>query len=256
MQTTNDFRLDDKNIIITGASSGIGRQCAIIASKYGARVILVARNKEKLEETLSLMNQMEKHVICVADIMDFVATEEALKILMTTVGKMHGLIHAAGISTTLPLRNISSSKMDDYFKTNVYGGIQLSRILTKPAYLDENGASIIFITSVMGVVGEVGKTIYSLTKGALVAGSKSMALELACKKIRVNCVSPGVVVTPMSSSAVYTQDEASLEKVTKLHPLGLGNPDDIANACLFLLSDASRWITGTNLIVDGGYTAK
>ena len=256
MQNPNNFRLDNKNVIITGASSGIGRQCAITASNHGARVVLVARNKSKLEETLSLMDQPEKHLICVTDIMDFVATEEALKSVMATVGKMHGLLHAAGISTTLPLRNISSSKMDDYFKTNVYGGIQLSRILTKPSYLEENGASIIFITSVMGVVGEVGKTIYSLTKGALVSGSKSMALELAPKKIRVDCISPGVVVTPMSSSAVYTQDEASLEKITKLHPLGLGNPDDIANACLFLLSDASRWITGTNLIVDGGYTAR
>lgn len=256
MHIIDTFKLDNKNIIITGASSGIGRQCAIAASQLGASVILMARNTEKLQETLSLMNRPELHLICSVDIMDAEKMEAAIKTIMTSVGKMHGLIHCAGISTTLPLRNISPAKMEEYFKTNVYGGINLSRILTKPAYLSEQGASIIFITSVMGVVGEIGKTIYSLTKGALVAGSKSMALELASKKIRVNCISPGVVVTPMSNSAVYTRDESSLEKITNLHPLGLGAPEDISNACMFLVSDAARWITGTNLIVDGGYTAR
>jgi NAD(P)-dependent dehydrogenase (short-subunit alcohol dehydrogenase family) len=212
MFTSNPFQLQDKNIIITGASSGIGRQCAITASQLGARVILVARNNEKLNETLNLMSHEKKHIICATDISDFELTENAIKIAMDEAGKMHGIIHAAGISTTLPLRSITASKMDDYFKTNVYGSIQLTRLLTKPAYLSEQGASIIFLTSVMGVVGEVGKTIYSLTKGALVAGSKSMALELAPKKIRVNCISPGVVITPMSSNAVYSQDEKSIEK--------------------------------------------
>lgn len=256
MQSNSIFGLQNKNIIITGASSGIGRQCAITASQLGARVVLVARNKEKLQETLDLMDPKEAHIICVSDLMDFEATEIAIQEVMLEVGKMHGIIHAAGISTTLPLRSISATKMDDYFKTNVYGSVQLSRILTKPAYLTEQGASIIFLTSVMGVVGEVGKTIYSLTKGALVAGSKSMALELAPKKIRVNCISPGVVVTPMSSAAVYTQNEAALEKTKSYHPLGLGIPEDVANGCMFLLSDASRWITGTNLMIDGGYTAR
>ncbi|MFY8165509.1 MAG: SDR family oxidoreductase, partial [Sediminibacterium sp.] len=209
MQSATIFGLQNKNIIITGASSGIGRQCAITASQLGARVVLEARNKEKLQETLGLMDPKEAHIICVSDLMDFEATEIAIQEVMLVVGKMHGIIHAAGISTTLPLRSISATKMDAYFKTNVYGSIQLSRILTKPAYLTEQGASIIFVTSVMGVVGEVGKTIYSLTKGALIAGSKSMALELAPNKIRVNCISPGVVVTTMSSAAVYTQNEAA-----------------------------------------------
>ena len=256
MQSATIFGLQNKNIIITGGSSGIGRQCAITASQLGARVVLVARNKEKLQETLDLMDPKEAHIICVTDLMDFEATEIAIQQVMTVVGKMHGIIHAAGISTTLPIRSISATKMDAYFKTNVYGSIQLSRILIKPAYLTEQGASIIFLTSVMGVVGEVGKTIYSLTKGALIAGSKSMALELAPKKIRVNCISPGVVVTPMSSAAVYTQNEAALEKTKSYHPLGLGIPEDVANGCMFLLSDASRWITGTNLMIDGGYTAR
>jgi len=256
MYYLNPFQLKNKNIIITGASSGIGRQCAISASQLGARVILISRNMAKLHETLDLMDQERNHIICAVDIMDFELTEREIKKAMDEVGKMHGIIHAAGISTTLPLRSITATKMDDYFQTNVYGSIQLTRILTKPAYLSEDGASIIFLTSVMGVVGEVGKTIYSLTKGALVAGAKSMALELAPKKIRVNCISPGVIITPMSSAAVYTQNEAALEKTKSYHPLGLGIPEDVANGCMFLLSDASRWITGTNLMIDGGYTAR
>ncbi len=108
----------------------------------------------------------------------------------------------------------------------------------------------------MGMVGESGKTLYSLTKGALISGVRSMALELAPKKIRVNTVSPGVVETPMSSKAVYSQNEESLNRIKDLHPLGLGNSVDVANACIYLLSDAAKWVTGTNLIVDGGYTAR
>lgn len=250
------FQLKGKTIIITGASSGIGRQCAISASELGANVVLIARNLEELKITKSLMRNSSKHYICAVDLMDFEKLEIAVNKAMGKFKKMHGIIHAAGISTTLPLRNISASKMDDYFKTNVFASIQLTRQLTKPVFLTETGASIVFLSSVMGVVGEVGKTIYGLTKGALIAGSKSIALELAPKKIRVNCISPGVVITPMSSNAVYTNDENSIEKITNMHPLGLGMPNDVANACMFLLSDASRWITGTNLIVDGGYTAK
>jgi NAD(P)-dependent dehydrogenase (short-subunit alcohol dehydrogenase family) len=108
----------------------------------------------------------------------------------------------------------------------------------------------------MGVAGENGKTLYSMTKGALIAAVKSMSIELAPRKIRVNCISPGVVETPMSKSAVYSKDEDSLNRTKSLHPLGIGHPEDVANACIFLLSDASKWITGTNLVIDGGYLAR
>ena len=108
----------------------------------------------------------------------------------------------------------------------------------------------------MGVVGENGKALYSMTKGALVATTRTLAIELAGKKIRVNSISPAVVETPMSKNAIYSRNEESLNKIKKLHPLGLGQPEDIANAAVFLLSDASRWITGTNLVVDGGYLAR
>jgi NAD(P)-dependent dehydrogenase (short-subunit alcohol dehydrogenase family) len=179
-----------------------------------------------------------------------------LKQARERLGNLHGLVNAAGISTTLPLKLISPEKLDAFFKTNVIAAINLAKIFTKLDVVCREGGSIVFISSVMGVVGEAGKTMYSLSKGALIAGTRSLALELASKKIRVNAISPGVVETPMSQNAIYSQDEESKQRILSLHPLGLGTTTDIAHACIYLLSNASRWITGTNLIIDGGYTSR
>ena len=255
MTSYNPFTLQGKIIVITGASSGIGRQCAITCSQMGATVILLARSAERLEETLSHLSP-GNHRSYPIDLVDFEKVESTVKQINTTYGKIDGLIHCAGISTTLPLKLISPEKLDGFYQTNVIAAVNLSRLFVKNTHFSKEGGSIIFLSSIMGVVGELGKTVYSLTKGALISGSKSMALELASKKIRVNCISPGVVITPMSQNAVYSQDDESLNKTKALHPLGLGNPEDIANACVFFMSDASRWITGTNLLIDGGYTAR
>ncbi len=251
---SNPFSLSGKKIVITGASSGIGRQCAITANHLGAFVILIGRSKERLEETASLLSN-EKFQLLSADITAYDETANELEKLLSGT-KVDGIVHAAGISTTLPLRNITPEKLQPFFETNVFAAINITKLLTKAKFANPEGMSIIFMSSVMGVVGELGKTTYSLTKGALVAGSKSLALELANKKIRVNCVSPGVVESPMSANAVYAQNETAYDKIKSYHPIGLGTPEDIANACAFLLSNGSRWITGTNLIVDGGYTAR
>lgn len=250
----NPFSLTGKTIIITGASSGIGRQCAVTADAMGAKLILVARSLEGLERTASLCSQTP--FLISSDVTDYAKTEHELKSAIDKTGKIDGIIHAAGISTTLPLKNITPEKLEPFFQTNVYAGISITRLVTKMGNYNKDGVSIVFIASVMGVVGELGKTIYSLTKGALVAGTKSLSLELAAKNIRVNCIAPGVVESPMSSSAVYAQDKEAFDKIKSYHPLGLGKPEDIANACVYLLSDASRWVTGTTLIVDGGYTAR
>ena len=250
----NPFSLSGKYIVITGASSGIGRQCAITANQLGAFVILIGRSQERLEETASLLND-EKYLLLSADITDYNETFNELEKLLSGI-KINGIVHAAGISTTLPLRNITPEKMQPFFETNVFAAINITKLLTKAKFANPDGMSVVFMSSIMGVVGELGKTIYSLTKGALIAGTKSLALELAAKKIRVNCISPGVVESPMSASAVYAQDEEAYNKIKSYHPIGLGKTEDIANASAFLLSDGARWITGTNLIVDGGYTAR
>jgi NAD(P)-dependent dehydrogenase (short-subunit alcohol dehydrogenase family) len=252
----NSFTLKEKFILVTGASSGIGKQCAITCSRMGAKVILFGRNLARLNETLESMEKPDNHLICAVDLEEYETVNERVKEIVVQNSRIDGLINCAGISTTLPLSSISSLKMEEFFRSNVIGSINLTKQVVKLSNFSEVGGSIIFISSVMGVVGERGKTLYSMTKGALVASVKSMAIELAPRNIRVNSISPGVVETPMSKGAVYSKDEESLNRIKSLHPLGLGKPSDVANACVFLLSEAGSWITGTNLIVDGGYLAR
>jgi len=249
------FSLNDKNIIVTGASSGIGRQCAISCSKLGAKLILMGRNTERLKETLESLDERNEHLMYPLDLLDYDKLEEVLNDIGSKLGNVDGIVNCAGVSATLPFRRVTPEKMDDFFQKNVTMAFNLCRMLIQKKLMTSQGGSIIFISSVMGIVGETGKVLYGMTKGALIAGTKSLALELARKNIRVNCISPGVVESPMSDKAIYSRDEASLNRIKNMHPLGLGKDEDVANACVFLLSDGSGWITGTNLIVDGGYTA-
>lgn len=250
------FSLSNKTIIITGASSGIGSYCTIAADRMGANLYLFGRDKNRLQETLYKTQQPDNHKIIAIDLTHFEQIENLFSKFRKEKIKFHGLINCAGISTTLPLKRTTPDKIHYFVETNVSTAIKLSQLATQKYFIDESGASIIFITSIMGVVGEVGKTLYSITKGALIAASKSMALELAQKKIRVNCVSPGVIETPMSGNAIYNRDIESRKIIESLHPLGFGKPEDVANACVYLLSDAASWVTGINLVVDGGYTAR
>lgn len=250
---SHPFDLTGKRILVTGASSGIGRAVAIECSKLGAELILLGRNEERLVDTIKNLDG-EKHTYFVIDFTeknDF----EGLNEFVLTHGKLNGLVHCAGITSTLPVKSISTERLQNAFESNVFGAFALTKWFTKKSVIHENGGSIVFIASVMGIVGEVGKSLYSMTKGAIISGSKSMALELAPRNIRVNCISPGVVLTPMVENGVYANDEQLFQKVKDLHPLGLGIPEDIGHTVNFLLSDASRWITGSNLVVDGGYSA-
>jgi len=249
------FNLNNKNIIITGASSGIGRQCAITFSQLGASVILIARNKERLKETFNKLEK-GKHLIISQDITEYDKLEEVINTVLNKLGRVSGFVHSAGIEMTLPLRSMQPSFYEKIFSINVIAGFELAKIISKKKYLDKNGASLVFISSVMGIVGQSGKAAYCCSKGALISGVKAIALELAKKNIRANCILPGVVETEMSKEMLKKFSEESIKSIIDMHPLGLGKPEDIANACAFLLSDATQWITGTNLIVDGGYSAK
>lgn len=253
---SNPFSLKGKTMIVTGASSGIGRQCAVTCSFLGARVILTGRNESRLQETLSMMDGKTEHKVCSIDLTDYEEVGIGIEEIIKETGPVDGLINCAGISTTLPLNLVNTVKMEEFFNINVQAAVNLTRIVSRARNFSSDGGSIIFISSVMAEAGESGKMLYSITKGALTAGARSLAVELAPRKIRVNSVLPGVVDTPMSKNAIYSRNEEALAAVKKMHPLGLGNPEDVALACAFLLSDASRWITGTNLVVDGGYLAR
>ncbi|MCP4369642.1 MAG: SDR family oxidoreductase [Deltaproteobacteria bacterium] len=249
------FLLRGKNVIITGASSGIGRQCAITCSEMGANVILFARNEIRLQETITKL-KTGTHLYYALDITQYDQIESFITQTVQKVGKISGFIHSAGIETTIPLHVMKSKNYENIFAINVVGGFEFAKILSKKTYLCEQGASFIFISSIMGTLGQLGKIGYCSSKGALIAGSKAMALELARKSIRVNCISPAIVETEMIAKLFENIPVEAKQSIVEMHPLGFGKPEDIANACVFLLSEASRWITGTNLIIDGGYSAK
>lgn len=224
-------------------------------SSRGAKIALFGRDTDRLQKTLSMMSSQDSHSVVTCDFAISLDYKEILRRTVSELGRLSGIVHCAGMSTTLPLRAMSSEKLEQFTRVNVHAPLALTRAALAPAYVNSEGASIVFIASVMAVVGDVGKSLYGMTKGALLSASKSLALELAPRNIRVNCLSPGVVKSPMSAGAVYSQNEEALNRIREKHPLGLGSVEDVANASLFLMSDESKWITGTNVIVDGGYTA-
>ncbi len=254
MEEFNPFSLNGKKIVVTGASSGIGRQCAIDCSRMGANVVLIARNEDRLKETLASLTG-EGHYHITADLSNSESVCAAAKQINEICGKIDGIVNCAGISTTLPFKLVSREKLDEFFATNVYSAIELSRELSKVKFMNPGG-SILFMASIMGVVGESGKTLYSMTKGALIAASRSLACELSKRQIRVNCISPGAILTPINEKLPHIADPEQRKHLEDMHLLGLGKTSDIANGVIYLMSDASRWVTGQNLLIDGGYTAR
>lgn len=251
----NKFSLKNKNILITGASSGIGRQCAIECNNAGANIILIGRNEDKLNSTLKELN-LGNHICYSLDITDYGKIKDVVNDAVEKAGKIDGFIHSAGVELTKPF---NLTKPDDYervYKVNVISGFETARIVSSKKYINENGGSMIFISSIMGNVGAAGIIAYCASKGALIAGTKSMALELLQKKIRVNCISPAVVETELSKSFIEKLPREAFDEMMRMHPSGLGKPEDVANACIYLLSDEAKWITGSNLVIDGGYSAK
>ena len=257
MINNNPFSLVGKNILITGASSGIGRACAIACSKMGARVFLIARNQEKLNETLQLMYESKLHKIIIFDVTEFEKIENVIQEIVSNYGKINGFIHSAGKELTLPTISMKPQYYADMYAVNVISAFEFAKHISKKKFYSEKGCSMIFIASVMGTLGEVAHVSYCATKGALIAGSKALALEFADKKIRVNTISPAQIEnTPITDKMLSNLTDESIHMFKLKHPLGFGGAADVASACLYLLSDASGWVTGTNMIIDGGYSAK
>lgn len=250
----NPFSLENKVIIVTGASSGIGAQCAIDCSKMGAKVVLVARNEERLQQTLSLM-EGDGHVIKSYDLNDLEGVKTLVSSIVLETGKVNGFIHAAGIEITKPIKLLEPEDYETVYRTNALAGFEFVRHLSSIKNTN-NGSSIVFISSISGVIGRGTVAAYAASKGAMISAARTMAIEMAKRNIRVNCVSPGTILTPMMQSVLDSMDEEARAKRVDGFPLGLGETTDISNACIYLLSDASRWMTGQNLIVDGGYTMR
>jgi NAD(P)-dependent dehydrogenase (short-subunit alcohol dehydrogenase family) len=244
--------LQSNRILITGASSGIGRACAIECSRLGAHIIALGRDRQRLEQTLARL-QGEGHLALSCDLADTDRIKEQLAVLKGT-GPISGFIHCAGMEQTRPLRSIDFAEYDRMFRINVMSAVQIAAIISSAGYADKDGAAYIIISSVSGIAGEKGKIEYASTKSALNGLIKSLALELSPKGIRVNCLSPALVRTPMFNSMLETLPDAAFQEIEKKHLLGCLETSDIADMCIYLLSDAGKRITGTNIIIDSGYT--
>jgi 3-oxoacyl-[acyl-carrier protein] reductase len=246
--------LAKKTILITGASSGIGRATAFEASRQGATVLALGRDVGRLSDLGEGLGGRPHHLI-EFDLTDADAIPAMVKDLSIQFGRLDGLVHSAGIHSAMPLRGVNAVGIDQLLHANVTTGFLLAKAL-RHKQVRAATPSIVFLSSAAGLVGQSGVSAYSASKGAVIAATKSLAVELARDQIRVNCVCPGVVMTSMTQSLRETVGEVSFSQIEAAHPLGLGTPEDVAQAIVFLLSDSARWITGTALSVDGGYTAQ
>ena len=252
----NPFSLDGKVVLISGAASGIARQCAISCSMMGAKLILLDLNEEGLKETLTMVDRPKQHYWASINLLEYKKVGEIIKDAVTKIGRINGLLNCAGISTTNLFKLTTPEELDKFFRVNVYTGYFLTQECTKMSNLSKEGGSIVFFSSVAGSFGEVGKSTYGMTKAALLNLAKHLACEMARKNVRVNSISPGAICTPINMNLPHMKDPEKRAALEAEHLLGLGETSDIANACIYLLSDASRWVTGTNLLVDGGFSVR
>jgi len=244
----NPFTLSGKKILVTGASSGIGKSIAVECSKMGANLIITGRNQQRLEETLTLMDG-NNHQAIPADIANVKEIENLVKQLPV----LDGIVQNAGVNIKVPAKFISQEKIEAVFKTNFNAPVLMIQSLLKAKKVSK-GASIIMMSSIATNYAAVTNAIYSSSKGALNSYSKVLAIELASRGIRVNIIQPGIVNTDILNAYALKDDLMAHEKD---YPLGrFGSPEDIAFAAIYLFSDAAKWVTGSVFTIDGGVTLR
>lgn len=247
----NPFSLQGKTILITGASSGIGAETAVECSRLGATVVLTGRNEERLRSVLSRLDISfsQPHHYLVADL----TSEEELATLVEQLGPVDGLVNNAGTNLIKPVGFIKSDDLNYVFQNNTYSSVLLTKMLLKKKKLGRN-SSIVFTSSVSAFFNAPGRALYAASKAALTAFMRSFAVELAEKGIRANAVHPGMVETKLIQETLSDEER---EKDLNQYPLKrYGKPEEVAWAIIYLLSDASAWVTGTSLIIDGGFMLK
>jgi len=244
----NPFSLVGKTILVSGASAGIGRAIAICCSQMGANLVITGRNENRLSETFSLLEGTEHQQIC-ADL----TNSSELEKLVLSLPKLDGIVNNAGIAKRLVLQLTEQEDVDEIMQINALVPMNLTRLVPQNKKLNK-GASLVFISSINGNnCAYIGNTIYAASKSALTGFMKAVALELAPRGIRANCINPGMIETDLLKSGSIGEEE--LEKDKLKYPLKrYGKPEEVANAAIYLLSDASQWVTGSSLLIDGGYT--
>lgn len=247
----NPFSLEGKTVLVTGASSGIGRGIAVECSKMGAKVVINGRNQERLQKTFDQL-EGEGHIQIVADL----SKQEDIERLANEVPELNGFVNSAGIPKICPVKRIDRQTLEEIMNVNAFGPILLTSQLLRKKKLQKK-SSIVLIASISGVcMANTGEGSYAATKAALAGYTKTAAFELAAQGTRVNTICPGLVPTEILtlSNEMFSEDQLK-ETMYGRYPLKrVGTPEDIANGAIYLLSDASSWVTGINLVIDGGYT--
>ena len=241
--TRDTFFLHNKTVLITGASSGLGRQIAISCAQRGAQVIITGRDASRLQQTFDQL-QGEGHRQILAE--QTQAEERAA--LARSIPALHGVVHCAGKQMLSPIRLLSEALMTQMYEVNFLAPVMLTQQLLQNKKISP-GASIIFMLSTSAHIGTPAVGPYSAMKSGLLGIIRCLAMEQGKHRVRVNGISPSVIPTPMWGEHDQTEP---LKAQRARHPLGLGTPEDVANAAIYLLSDASRWVTGTSLVMDGG----
>ena len=243
----------NQKVLISGASSGIGYSVVYLLNSLGVYTVLLGRDKAKLEKSMSKLKFPENASIIVFDFLNEVSIKEELLKSVADSGAFSGFVHSAGVDSTKPYKLLKSNDFDTLNKLNITAPFQVVKDLLHKSIFSQEGGSIVWLGSVMGSLGQKGKIAYTSSKAAVDGLVKSLALELAGKKIRVNSVAPGIVETPLTDDLFTKTTEEKIKTIEAMHPLGFGKPEDVANLIGFLLSDQSRWITGTTHFIDGGY---
>ena len=253
----NPMSLVGRRILVTGASSGIGRACAVYATKLGASVVLTGRRADALEETRALMTDAAMEpVVFAGDLADAAFAQDLPQRILASGGPLDGFVHAAGIGPAIPIGVVTENLIDESLRVNYCAFMLLMKAFSKKKFVNP-GFSAVAVSSISAEIGWAGGSLYSGSKGAISAAVRSLAIELAPKGTRVNAVCPGHVKTPLFDAVAGAglSGPEGLSRLLSRQPLGLGQPGQVAAAVCFLLSDAASFVTGVNLPVDGGCLA-
>ena len=255
----NPMSMEGKTVIVTGAASGIGKESARLLYELGAKLLLLDVNESGLNLIKEELDKTGDSIAVRAiDLTELDSIKNILADAKKELGTSYtGLVHCAGIPSILPLRALTNEQYERVMKINTQAGLNLAKIFSsKQGHDSQQQGSIVFISSVYGIVGSAANVAYATSKAALIGMTKALAIEFANKNIRVNCVAPGFIKTKMADGVNAMFDMEYAERIEQMHPLGWGQAIDIANVIAFLLSDASKWTTGAVFNVDGGFTAQ
>jgi NAD(P)-dependent dehydrogenase (short-subunit alcohol dehydrogenase family) len=241
----------NKKIVIAGASSGLGRAAALSLAGAGAELVLLGRNEERLRDTSQRTGGQRWMAV---DLTSDDAADDAIRVIAAD-GAIHGVFHSAGTSLVAPMRLTKTGQIQELFGAAVFGALGVARAVSRKNVMHDHG-SVVFMSSVSALRGRRGMVAYSASKAATSGMVRALAVELADRSIRVNAITAGAIETEMHQDFANSVSDEMVRNYRDLHPLGFGRAEDVANAVMFLLSDASRWITGVDLPVDGGYAAK